>query len=414
MKTGKSPAGVETGPTGYTRSDWLVVSLAVLTLAPFVLVRFFGLGGGSPFLVAGVTGLAIVAAAFFLSWAVEGLETIMSQALALAILAIIEVAPEFAFEIILAWRQQVELVAASVTGVIRLLLGVGWPLVVFVAYFSARRKGQTVRELQLDARQSVELLYLLAASAYALVITLKGTLSVIDTAVLGLLYVLYLYTALRAHGGAEEEEEAAAGGIWARTKQLQGALKWVVIAGFLACGAFVLYFGTEPFIDAVLEIARGAGVSEFVLIQWVAPFLSEVPESLTAYLFAATVVFAGVGLRNLIASKLTQLTLLFAALPVVYGLSVGEVTAVQLTSQSVQEIFLAAARVFLSAVLLLNLRFGLKKAFLFLFLFVIEFSIPLAIVRLALGWLYLVLAVLYLVIYRRELWVFKELGKLWS
>lgn len=212
-----------TGPTGYTRADWLVVGLSALTLAPFALVRFFGLGGGSPFLVAGVTGLAIVAAAFFLSWAVEGLETVMSQALALAILAVIEVAPEFAFEVVLAWRQQTELVAASVTGVIRLLLGVGWPLVVLVAYVSARRQGRAFREIQLDARQSVELLYLLAASAYGLVIALKGTLSVIDSAVLALLYALYLYTAFRARKGAEEEEEAAAGGIWGRTKQLPGA-----------------------------------------------------------------------------------------------------------------------------------------------------------------------------------------------
>lgn len=186
------------------------------------------------------------------------------------------------------------------------------------------------------------------------------------------------------------------------------------MAGFLACGAFVLYFGTEPFIDAVLEVARQVGVAEFVLIQWVAPFLSEIPESLTGYLFAATVVFAGVGLRNLIASKLTQLTLLFAALPVVYGLSVGELTPVPLTSQSVQEVFLASARVVLSVVLLLSLRFGLKKAFLFLLLFVIEFSLPVPMVRLALGWLYLGLAAVYLVMYRRELRALQGLRHLWS
>lgn len=56
---------------------------------------------------------------------------------------------------------------------------------------------------------------------------------------------------------------------------------------------FILYFGADPFVDSVLEVAREIGVSEFFLIQWAAPFLSEFPESLTAFLWALTVVNAG-------------------------------------------------------------------------------------------------------------------------
>src|SRR5579872_2097402 len=114
--------------TAYTRSDWVWIGLAFLTLIPLTGVRFLGIAGGSAFAMAAATGLAIVAAAFCLSWGVEGLETVMPQAVALAILALIEVAPEYSFEVILAFRQQTTLAAASMTGANRLLLGFGWPL----------------------------------------------------------------------------------------------------------------------------------------------------------------------------------------------------------------------------------------------------------------------------------------------
>ena len=58
--------------------------------------------------------------------------------------------------------------------------------------------------------------------------------------------------------------------------------------------------------DNLLETARRLGVSEFVLIQWLAPFLSEFPESLTAFFWAATITQAALGLGNLMSSKLNQ------------------------------------------------------------------------------------------------------------
>ncbi len=53
--------------TGYTRSDWRSIGLAGFTLVPLVLVVFFGVGAGSSVVIAIVAGLAIIAAAFFLS-----------------------------------------------------------------------------------------------------------------------------------------------------------------------------------------------------------------------------------------------------------------------------------------------------------------------------------------------------------
>lgn len=405
---GSDVGGERAAAGGYTHSDWRWIGLASLTLLPFIAIRFAGVGADVPLVVAVVVGLAIIAAAFFLSWATEGLASVLSQSVALAILALIEVAPEYAFEILLAWRRQVELAAASMTGANRLLLGLGWPLIMFVAFLNARRKGQTFTEFSLDFRNSTEILFLLVASVYAFVIVLKRTLSLVDSVILVALYGLYVFTAYRAGRDAEEEEGEELG-VAARTQALRGARKAAAVGSFLAIGAFILLFGAELFIDAVLQVARETGVSEFVLIQWVAPFLSEFPESLTAYLWAATIVLAPRGLSNLISSKLNQWTLLIAAIPIAYSASLGRVAAVPLTAQSVDEIFLTAAQSLFGVALLLTMRFGLWQAFVMMVLFLVQFFLPIPAVHVALGWVYIVLTTGFLILKWREIRLFEEL-----
>lgn len=389
--------------TAYTRSDWVWIGLAFLTLIPLTGVRFLGIAGGSAFAMAAATGLAIVAAAFCLSWGVEGLETVMPQAVALAILALIEVAPEYSFEVILAFRQQTTLAAASMTGANRLLLGFGWPLLMLTAYFSARRKGQRFSEIQLGREQVSQIAFLLLASLYAFVIVAKRSLSIVDSAILILIYGLYIFVALKVGGADRDKCEDEELGVAARTKQLRGLRKAFAVGLFLAFGAFVLYVGAEPFIDAILSIAHSLGVSQFILIQWVAPFLSEFPESVTAYLWAASVVAAAVGLSNLISSKLNQWTLLIAAIPIAYSLGAGKVQVLYFDAQVRDEIFITAAQSLFGSVLLLTMRFDLKKAIVLLVLFLLQFFIPSESVRLVLAWTYLVLTATYLAFRWRKL-----------
>lgn len=400
--------------TGYQATKRRVIGLAALTLIPFVAVRFFHVGAGSSLAVAGVIGVAIVAAAFFLTWATEGLEVLIAAPVALAVLALVEVAPEYAFEILLAFRQQTELAAASMTGANRLLLGLGWPLILFVAYVSARRRGQRFTEVRLDARHAVTVAYLFVASLYAFVIVLKRTLSLLDSGVLVALYALYIYSGLRTRkleGDVAEIEEDEIG-VGAATKDLPPGRRAVAIAGFLAAGAFVLLFGAEPFMDALLGTARHVGVSEFILIQWAAPFLSEFPESLTAFLWAATITQAAQGLGNLMSSKLNQWTLLIAAIPIAYSVGVGHTAALRLTTQSVDEIFLTAAQSLFGSVVLLTLRFRIRDALLLTGLFLVQFAIPVEGVHVAIGWVYIDLAALYAALRRRDIVAADILGNL--
>lgn len=395
---------------GYTRTDWVWIGLVAATLIPFLTVRFLGVASGSAFAMAAATGLAIVAAAFCLSWGVEGLETIVPQAVALAILALIEVAPEYSFEVILAYRQQTTLAAASMTGANRLLLGLGWPLLMLAAYISARRKGQRYSEIQLSREQTSQIVFLLLASLYAFVIVLKQSLSMVDSAILILIYGLYVFVSLRVGStSCKESNEEEGGGVAARTKKLRGFARGSAIGAFLIFGAFVLYFGAEPFIDAILRIARLLGVSQFILIQWVAPFLSEFPESVTAYIWAASIVAAAMGLSNLISSKLNQWTLLIAAIPIAYSFGGGHVQTLRFDAQVRDEIFITAGQSLFGSVLLLTLRFSVREAIALLVLFLIQFFIPVESVRLVLAWTYIALTVGFLVWNYPRLTLLKQL-----
>jgi cation:H+ antiporter len=82
---------------------------------------------------------AILVAAMMIAWAAESAQFFIPQGFALAILAWLQTFPEFAVEFVFAWRQQVPLLMANLTGSLRLLTGLGWPMIYFVAAFCCRR-----------------------------------------------------------------------------------------------------------------------------------------------------------------------------------------------------------------------------------------------------------------------------------
>src|SRR5579864_7910664 len=86
------------------------------------------------------TAPAILAAAMMIAWAAESAQFFMAQGVALAILAWLQTLPEFAVEAVLAHRQQVPLLMANLTGALRLLTGLGWPMIYAVAAYFHRRR----------------------------------------------------------------------------------------------------------------------------------------------------------------------------------------------------------------------------------------------------------------------------------
>src|SRR5699024_1007813 len=159
-------------------------------------------------------GTAIVAASFLLAWAAEAAQKDISGALAIALLAVIAVLPEYAVDLYYAFTagsdpSYTQFAAANMTGSNRLLLGLGWPLVVIVAYLVARRRasrrGGESHFLQLPGHNRIDIGFLVLLATAAFVIPLLGNIPLWLGVGLIALFALYLWRAGQVHN--EEEEE---------------------------------------------------------------------------------------------------------------------------------------------------------------------------------------------------------------
>jgi cation:H+ antiporter len=176
---------------------WLL--LIILIPLPWMFLELTGQGHHlSPALISLLSGVAIIGAAFLLSWGAELAERDIPSSLALIILALISVLPEYAVDLHFAWEagknpEYKAYAVANMTGANRVLIGLGWSLVVLLYCFKHQRS-----EIQIDRSQSLELRMLMLATLYSLVIPLKGTLSWVDILIF---FGLFLYYAVRASRG---------------------------------------------------------------------------------------------------------------------------------------------------------------------------------------------------------------------
>ena len=276
---------------------------------------------------------SIVLSAFLVAWGAEAAQFLISQGLALAILAWLQTLPEFAVEAVVAWEAgkdpaRAHLAIANLTGAIRLLLGLGWPMVyaVYAWYGRGRGKGR-LPAIQLSPQHATEVVGLIPGLLYFTFILLKGTIGWVDGLVLLLLYGLYLAALLRHPPRAEEHvEDAPAVARWAYRQA--GWRRPAAIGGLFLVGGALLFFTAHPFLESMLAMAGTLGVSQFVFIQWVAPFLSELPEKLSAFAWARRVSHAPMALMNLVSSNINQWTVLAPMIPLVYGYSHWRATGV--------------------------------------------------------------------------------------
>ena len=133
-----------------------------------------GLDLGGPLLLVLLYGGAIVGAAFLLAWAAEAAQVDISAGLALAVLALLAVLPEYAVDFVFSLRAGLlvggggecgegeganpcALALANMTGANRILVGVGWPLVVLVAAVAASRATRSERTASVPEPGAVRL-----------------------------------------------------------------------------------------------------------------------------------------------------------------------------------------------------------------------------------------------------------------
>lgn len=377
------------------------VGMCVVLSVPALVVR---LGGPAPppVLALVVFGAAVVAASFLLAWAAEAAQVDISGGLAIAILAVIAVLPEYAVDLYFAYSAgsnpaHVAFAAANMTGSNRLLLGLGWSAVVLIALAVARRRtGKTVRELTLESEHRVELGFLAIASVVAFAVPASGQIPLLLGCGLLGLFGFYLWKASR---GAVVEPElvgpaAALGALPTRARRVLV----VVLFGFAAA---LIVACAEPFARALVDAGAQLGIDQFLLVQWLAPLASEAPEFIVAILFAVRGNGA-IAIGTLISSKVNQWTLLVGSLPVAYLIGGGG-TALRLDARQVEEFLLTATQTLLGVAALLALRFPRWAAITLLALFAAQFALPGQTARYLLCALYAALALAALARNRRHI-----------
>jgi cation:H+ antiporter len=362
------------GPAERRTSVGNLIWLIAAFLGPLIwLVPHFAgfgaeLGPGTQALLA---GLSIVSAAFLLSWATELAEEFVPVSFALIVLALVSVLPEYAVDMHFAWMAGKEpaykaFAVANMTGANRLLIGVGWSMLVFALYLKTR-----VKTLEVHPTQRLELGFLLLATIYSLVLPIKATLSLVDTAVFFAIFALYVWRALHT----EHDEHPLVGPArWMHERVPRGGrIAIIAMFGVYACAA--IWFGAEPFAEGLVEVGRNWQIDEFILIQLVAPLASESPEFIIAILFVLRH-RASTALGTLVSSKVNQWTLLVGAIPIVYAFSKGSLEPMELAARPREELLLTTAQSLFAIVLLADLRFTLMEAVGLLVLFIVPWFFP--------------------------------------
>jgi cation:H+ antiporter len=412
------------------RSAITKLSVAFAVPLPALFLRIGGIELPAPY-SALVYGAAVVGAAVILAWAAETAQLDISGSLAIALLALIAVLPEYAVDLYFSYTaghrpEYVQYAAANMTGSNRLLIGVGWPLVALFAGLGLRRlrrgrSGPAAAEagsplarhrspgLTLHPRRRIELFFLAVAGVYAFVIPATGRIGIVSAVVLLGMYATYLWRVAK-----EERREPELSGLSADLGALPRAQRrTVVTVMFVAAGMFILA-AAEPFANALVAAGSQLGIDEFLLVQWLAPLVSESPELIVACLLAYRLKTDD-AMGTLLSSKVNQWTLLVGTIPLAYMLGGGTSGGLPLDGRQTEEFLLTSAQTVLGLAFLVDLRFSKREAIALFSLFVLQFPFGQTSVRLGFSVAYVCAAALILILQRRNLppvvrYVFKIRG----
>lgn len=268
---------------------------------------------------------AVIGATLAIAWATEIAAFFISRGMALAILAFLQVSPEFAVEAVLAKNAaqdpaQLHLVTANFTGANRLLVGAALPVIFLIGRRVLSRQGRWPGYLSIASHHAVEIVALTIPSAYSFLWVLRGKLGGVDSIVLVAMFGAYLYLLSKLPSAEADEVEL-----------LRGVPKWVMetrsrlfqrnfaIGAFLV-GGLILLGSAEPFVEGMTEIGEFVHIPPYLLLQWVAPLLSEFPEFFTV-IYWSRQARAQQAFMNIVAAKINQWTLLIAMIPLVFAIT---------------------------------------------------------------------------------------------
>jgi cation:H+ antiporter len=381
----------------------IYVALAIAAVLPGLIVRFAGIEV-APLTGAVIFFAALLGAGFLLSWGVEAAEGHVSQGLAIAVLALITVLPEYAVDIYLSYQAGAQpgtlyagFAAANMTGANRLLIGFVWSAVVLLFWWRSRKTG-----VQLKPENSIEIVFLLIPTLYSFVILLKDRIDLFDTAIFAGIFAAYIWRVgkLPKDDDEEDDEEETEVGPAAALEELPKRQQYAVMAVLGTFAAVAIFALAEPFAEALIATGAAHGVNQFLLIQWLAPLAGEAPEIIIAVLFTLAL-RPTVAMGALVSDKINQWTLLVGMIPLAFSIGAGRVGHLALDARQHEEFFLTAAQSLFAVALIVCLRLSLRSAAVLLGLFLVQLALAFiyqqdearTITTLTyLAWLYLILA----------------------
>jgi cation:H+ antiporter len=234
----------------------------------------------------------------------------------------------------------------------------------------ARRRGyvgEIDTDVVLDRPHAIEITFLAIATIYSLTLPFKHTLTLVDSFVLITIFVVFVWRISRAPSA--EPDLVGPAQLIAR---LPEGRRRAAVGLLFAYAAGAIFLCAAPFADSLVHLGEKAGVSTFLLVQWVAPLASEAPELLVAGLFAWRL-NTNAGLGTLLSSKVNQWTLLVGSLPIVFAVSANQLSGLPLDSLQREELFLTAAQSVFAIAVLANRRLSVKEAYMLFGLFISQF-----------------------------------------
>ena len=362
-----------------------------------------------------VTGIAVLGASFLLAWGAETAEKDVPRAFAIAVLAVLAVAPEYAVDALYAWNagaggataeacrglspQAVEagqtglarachdanLAVANMTGANRILIGLGWAGIAVFTVWRAfetndpavqNREGVLGDAVGLDRDISTEITFLFAATMWAFLVPLNGGIDALDTLVLVGLYGTYIALILKSDIEPHKEQ------VGVPKYFQQWSLPWrplAVIVLFVYSGVMI-FTAVEPFAHGLEEIGIQNGIPEFFMIQWIAPLASESPELIVVAVLVNKA-RSTAGFNALISSKLNQWTLLIGTLSIVFSLAFGGYGVLPFDAKQAAEIWITAGQSYFALALLVNFEISVRESVVLFSLFISQVVLEFMLIR---------------------------------
>lgn len=341
-------------------------------------------------------GAAVIAAAFLLAWACEAAQVDFANGIVVAAVAFVAILPEYIVELHFAVTGQAEYVTANLTGASRLLVGFSVAMPAALTLLPVRWRPPPLRHIDLDPAQRLDLVILGVAAVWALRGVVTGHLTLLDSAVLVSLYVFFLRRA--GDSGSEAPEPM---GVAAHLAELPKRQRQQWAGGLMLYAAIVILVTAVPFGDAVLGTGSLVGISPYLVLQWLVPVATEMPE-----LVVAVVLLLHRRSRQsiavLLAGAVSQYTLALGTLPIAYALGAGT-GPLPLQGRERIELILTAGVALYAVAALVTLRLSRGDASLMLMLFTAQFILPLGVTRVVIAVIFLALAVDVLIAERAQL-----------